>query len=233
MIVDHRETPSERFDRELRETFPAETSRLDRAAESFATASAALLRPDGSRRYSDAEHEERTAALLGQLDTVGAAVTSAASAAIAQAEAEIVKLDGADPWDTLSESERQRASTRQPFISEDARDGRPEQIAKQARAAIAAGDKPGVYLWARGVRRRVDAAHDQQRRAHPELSAVLHELEATFGDPTRKRQQQHAIERRIESAKLLTGRVRQARSAADGSQARAAADSAAYWRARF
>ena len=49
------ETPIERIEREMREQFPTETGRLDRAAETFATDIAKLMRPDGSRRYGDAE----------------------------------------------------------------------------------------------------------------------------------------------------------------------------------
>ena len=235
MTVEHvQETPIKRINRELVEHFPLETAKLDRAAETFEAASAALLRPDGSKRYSDAEHQEQMTALLDKLDSVGATVTSAASAAIERAQADLAKLDGQDGWDALSVEERQRAATRQPFIAEDARDGRPDQIVTQAQAALAANDKAAVYLWARGIRRRVDTAHDQGQRVAPELLTALRELEArVVGDPTERRQKQQAIERRIESAKLLTGRVRSARSQADGSDARALAGYREYIRSRF
>jgi len=85
------ETPMERIEREMREHFPSETGRLDRAVDAFEAAAAALIRPDGSRRYSDAEHQERTTALLEKLDGTLATVTEAAEAAIGKAEADLAK----------------------------------------------------------------------------------------------------------------------------------------------
>jgi hypothetical protein len=212
------ETPLERFDREMREQFPTETSRLDSAAEAFADASAALIRPDGTPKYGEAEHQERVDALLGRLDTTLATVTEAADAAVAKAEADITRLEGADGWEKLSEAERQTASVRQVFIREDAEGGRPDQIVKQARAALVANDKAACYLWARYLRKRVDGGDTGYQG---ELAGVLHDLEAVFGDLTKKREQRQTIERRIESAKYLKGKVHQARSVADGSRAAA------------
>jgi len=211
------ESPSERIERELRETFPSETLRLDCAGEAFEAGKAKLYDGQGRQVYGEELHAERMTDLLAQLDTVGAAVTSAAEASITAAETELARLEGADGWQALTAAEQQQAATRQPFIAEDSRDGRPDQLVTLARGALAANDSAALYLWARGIRRRVDATHDNGQRVDPELASVLRDLEErVMGDPAAVREKRQKIERKIESAKVLTGRVSDARRQADG-----------------
>lgn len=222
------ESPMERIEREMREHFPNETSRLDRAAEAFADGAAGLLRPDGSRRYSDAEHSERLAALLEKLDATLAAISETAAATIERSKADLTKLEGADPFDTLTAEQKQAASTRAVFVKEDCETLPPSELVKLARAALANGDKVRIYLYGRYLGRRIApvGADGMPALRTPggtglELVAVVRDLQAVFddGDRTDKRR---AIEKRISSAQVLEGRVRQVRAQADGSQAAAA-----------
>src|SRR4051812_2356925 len=207
------ETPMERINRELGENFPSEVARLDRAAEAFADGAAALLRPDGSRRYSDAEHLERTSALLGKLDTTLATITEAANTAIEKSKTALAKLEGADPFDTLTADQKQAAATRQPFVREDCETLPAAELVKLARAALATNDRVRIYLYGRYLSRRIAPVGADGMPAlrspggvDPELVAVVRDLNAVFddGDQAEKRR---AIEKRISSAQVLNGRV--------------------------
>src|SRR5215216_1295424 len=101
---------SERIENNLQEHFSAEAGRLERAAAAFEAGKAGLLRPDGSRKYGDAEHAEREAALLAEYDAVGAEVRATAEAAIEATRRGLATLDGASPLDRLSADEQQAAS---------------------------------------------------------------------------------------------------------------------------
>jgi hypothetical protein len=221
------ETAIERIEREMREQFPSETSRLDRAVEAFEEGKARLFDQQGRQIYSDEQHQERLASLLGKLDTSLATISEASEAAITKARTDLVKLEGADPYDKLSAEQQAKAATRQPFIREDVATLPPPEVARRARASIATGDKATAYLWHRYIGQRLSPADaDGMPRARSggndiELMTVLRELGALFGDEARA-EKRRAIEQRISSAQVLEGRVRQARSTADGSQAAAA-----------
>jgi hypothetical protein len=222
------ETAIERIEREMREHFPTETSRLDRAAESFEEGKARLFDQQGRQIYSDEQHQERMAALLDKLDTNLTTITEAATTAIEKAEADLEKLEGADPFDKLTADQKQAASTRAVFVKEDCETLPATELVKLARAALAGGDKVRIYLYGRYLSRRIapvgaDGMPNVRARAGStdlELLAVVRELNAVFddGDRTDKRRE---VERRISSAQVLQGRAQQARSSADGSQAAA------------
>jgi hypothetical protein len=221
------ETAIERIEREMREQFPSETSRLDRATEAFADGAAGLLRPDGSRRYSDDEHQERMAALLDKLDASLTTITDAATTAIEKARTDLAKLEGADPFDKLTADQKQAASTRAAFVKEDCETLPATELVKLARAALASGDKVRIYLYGRYLGRRIAPVGVDGMPAlrspggvDLELVAVVRDLAAVFDDGDRA-DKRREVEQRISSAKVLTGRVQRARSAADGSQARA------------
>ena len=148
------------------EVFPREAEAIEeaatRAAERVARERTRLLRSDGTRTYGDAEHAERDAGILeaaaAAFDADTARYLQQADRERERAEAELARLDGADGWERLTEAERQAAATRQPFVKEDVETLPPDEVARRARAALAAGDKAACYLWARYVRPRVEGA---------------------------------------------------------------------------
>ena len=189
-----------RIEHELREYFGPKVDRLDRAAERFKEQEAGLLRPDGTPKYAPAEHEERVKGLLAEYDSVGAAVTADAEAAIAEAEREIARIDGADPIDTLKPDELARAASLAVFVDQDVDRLLPEQLAKRARAVLAGTDRAQAFVWARAIERRLAA-----RRGG-----------GGTPDPTAK-DRRRTLEQRVESARVLRGRVSQRRREIDGS----------------
>ena len=207
-----------RIEHELREYFGPKVDRLDRAAERFKEQEAGLLRPDGTPKYAPAEHEERVKGLLAEYDSVGAAVTADAEAAIAEAEREIARIDGADPIDTLKPDELARAASLAVFVDQDVDRLLPEQLAKRARAVLAGTDRAQAFVWARAIERRLAARRGGGGTPDPatlELFEVRRELAARFEDPKAK-DKRRTLEQRVESARVLRGRVAQRRREVDG-----------------
>ncbi len=204
------------------EVFPREAEAIEdaaaRATERAQRERATLTRPDGSPVYGPAEQQEREAAIFEgaatEYDRATACYVEQAERERRKAEADLARLDGFDPWERLSEAERQAAATRREFIREDAERLLPADVERRARAALAANDKAAVYLWARYLRPRVGAG------AGRELGGVVRDLEAVFGDLSERHRQRLALERRIEATKSLRGRVEDGRGRADGTRER-------------
>ena len=219
------------------ELFPTATAAIEdaatRHAERVAAARAKLVRSDGSAVYAPQEHEEREAAILadaaGEFDAATARYGALADTERETAEAALAQLDGEDGWSRLTADEQAKASTRQPFLREDVEGGRPEQIVRQARAALAAGDKAAAYVLARYVRRRVEGGDTGRNGA---LAGALRDLEAVFGDPAERGEKRRELARKIEACKSLKGTVSMGRHRVDGSQARALEDQRRYLAAR-
>jgi hypothetical protein len=208
----HREYNA-RIAAEMEQFFGTESRALERAVATFQTGKQALLRPDGQPRYAEAEMREREAALLAAFDQEAGWVRAQADEAIPAAQAELAKLAGADPFDSLKPAEQERASLRREFIREDAELLRPDQLVTQARGALAANDRPLLYLMDRYVGMRID--RDGARR-DPALVAVHREMAERFKDP-KLGEKREKLERKIDMAKLLNGRIGIARRELDGS----------------
>jgi len=203
---------NERIANEMEAFFGTESRLLDRAVATFQQGKAALLRSDGEPRYAAAETAERQAALLADFDREGAWVKAQTDAAIPAAEAELAKLAGADPFDSLKTAEQERASLRREFVKEDAELLRPDQLVTQARAALAGNDCGQLYLLDRYVGMRLDRDGDRRDSA---LSAVHREIVERFKDP-KLAERRHTAERKLSMAKLLGGRIDLARRQLDG-----------------
>lgn len=213
----------------VNEFFGTEVSQIEahaeRAAERVAAERAKLTRPDSSPVYGPAEQAERDAAIL---EVAGAALDQATARYATQAEREIedterklAMLAGADPYDRLGDTEKQAAATRQPFVKEDCETLPASELARQARAAIASGDKPRAYLYGRYLGRRVDSEARAGRATSidPELSAVVRELGAVFDDGTAA-EKRRELGRRLEGAKSLRWKADTLRKSFDGTMER-------------
>jgi hypothetical protein len=191
----------EKIEAELKEYFPGEERRIENAAERFRAQAARLLRPDGSRLYSDQEHEQRAAALLAEYDETGAAVTEEIDRAVAEAQAELVKLEGSDPLDALTEAELARANARRAFVSEDAEALPAHQLAPRVRAVLAGDDKAELVLWARYLARRFEKTAGPERG---DLAPLVRDLGERLADP-KAREKRKRLERRIEIGQAVEG----------------------------
>jgi len=218
--VDTRTDPaSQRIDNELREHFGSEVTALDRVAERAAATIAAerkkLTRPDGSPVFMPQEHAERDTAILqaatAQYDAVAEGVAEEAGRARTEAERQLAALE-ADPFERLSEADQARANLRRAFIAEDCQTLRPDQLLSKAKAALAAQDRALSYLYGRYLARRLEA---EPGRASVELLAVARELAEAVADP-KARETAERLRRKVNSSKVLDGRIDLARRRIDG-----------------
>ena len=74
MTVSTTDPATERIERELREHFGYQVDLIDHAADLFERDKARLYRADGSTVYGEAEHAERPAALLADVDAMAEGV---------------------------------------------------------------------------------------------------------------------------------------------------------------
>jgi len=197
----------------------------ERAADRVQRERAKLVRPDGSRVYGDAEHAEREQAVYDQVgadfDGATGRYVERAERDAAEAQTTLALLDGFDPYDRLSDAERQAASTRAAFVKEDCETAPAAELVKQARAALASGDKARVYLLNRYLARRIESRRGQPgAAADVELLGVARDLAAAFDDGDRS-QKRRALEEKARAAGVLPLAVKRARSAFDGSDERA------------
>ncbi len=127
--------------------------RVEQAQRILAEGRKALLRPDGSRMYSDAEHVERDHALLATYNQTLAEASQAAQAAIHEADALLSRPD-ADPLSSLSASELERANALLLFTERDAELLSLQELAGRMELALE-GDKATRYVWWRAADRLV------------------------------------------------------------------------------
>jgi hypothetical protein len=97
------------------------------------------------------------------------------------------------------------------------------------RAALAGNDRAELALWGRYLSRRFPAAAGTERA---ELASLVRGLDEKLADPERRRKRQK-LERKIETGKLLKGRIGLWRAELDGSQEKARADTARLAHSRF
>lgn len=193
--------------------FPDEDRTIRRAAGSAQRDLAKLLRSDGSRIYSDQEHQERAAAILRTYDEVGKLVTEKVTAAVSQVEQELAVLEAEDGWGRLSEAEQAAATARREFIKEDVERLPVYELERAVRGAIASQNRPLVYLYSRyvGMRRETDNS--------PELIQLNADLQNAISDPTAN-DRRRKLERKARAAKFFTSRPESVKRSFDGSQDR-------------
>ncbi len=199
------------------EIFPTATAAIEdaatRHAERVAAERARLVRSDGSAVYSPAEHQERESQILADAGAAYDAETARhltmADDAREKAEAELVTLDG-DPFDRLTADEQAKAPARRTFVKEDVETLPADELVRLARAALVAKDRAGCYLFLRYLARRPRATGDAAG-----LATVVRDLGEVFGAGERG-EKRRGLERRVEAAKSLKGRVDMARRRVDG-----------------
>jgi hypothetical protein len=186
------------------------------AEERIKRETAALLRPDGTPRYTPEEHAERQAAIVeaatAEFDRLTARNVRQAEEAAAACTRELTMLGGSDPLDSLSDAERQQAASRREFVREDVECLPPTQLAARIRTVIEGGDKVASVLYARYLR-------DRDGATIPALRDATNELEAPLGidqQGDRRRELMESVRRH----EALVVAVESTRRRADGSNAR-------------
>jgi hypothetical protein len=154
-------TTAPTFDYEIH----GELTRVGQAHATFERERAALYRADGAPRYGEAEHAEQMVAITGRLDdTLGSAQDVATRIATEQ-RTQLAHLEQGDTLDALNTVEQMSASTRMPFIAEDAAQLSPAELVTRCQIALTGSDKATQYLLARYVGRRVAAATEAARES--------------------------------------------------------------------
>lgn len=211
-----------------------DTNDIDRAADRFRAEEGRLLRPDGTRRYSDEEHAERVAALLADFDTTARAAHDHAETTIAEAERTLHTLAHGDPLDRLTADELARANAKALFVREDCESLPLPELAERCRVALAGGDRAAQLLHGRYATRRAramqEAAREGGRRlpdsdlaALRDLDTVLREMDAALADPKAKARRERA-EASVKEARALTFHTARVRGEVDGTTAKAMAE---------
>ena len=133
------------------------TDEVTAALDKFERGRAALYRPDGTPKYSDAEHSELMIGLTERLHSVAERHHDAAEAEIATVQ----RLEEArhdDPVAHLSASELATANARSLFTREDCEKLPLRALATRLRGIAAAGaDKATAFVWSRYAGMRIDS----------------------------------------------------------------------------
>lgn len=183
--------------------------RIEQAAKAREEAEASLLRPDGSRRYSDEEHEERTRTIRREHAERFGAIEAEIAGRVERAEERLFGLEHADPSGALSTEELERANARSAFVADECRGLPLGALAKRMAAVLASGDRPTMFLYAHhaGLRVGEPRAYDPHNPAardedgSPAIREAVADLRAAL-DPEREREAGKAKEALAEARKL-------------------------------
>ena len=133
--------------------------RIDRAVEKVRTGKQNLYTEEGQMLYSNEEHARREEALLEEFDREVNSVVSGVDRTIEQADRTLT-LEHRDLSDSLTVSELERANAKKPYVEEDVRDLPLDDLVRRVEAARTAGDKPTMFLYARALPKRTQAAYE-------------------------------------------------------------------------
>ena len=129
-------------------------SRAEKAVADYEAGMEKLHRPDGTRRYSDAEHKERESALRSARNSELDAVESIAQREIDEAQQIIDTLENGDPTTLLDTSELQAAGAKKAFVEDDVDALAEKELEARLRAVLASEDKASIFCYLQAARRR-------------------------------------------------------------------------------
>jgi Spy/CpxP family protein refolding chaperone len=209
------------------------TNRIDQAVKEFENRQQReLFRPDGSKRYSDKEHNEILAGLIQPvLDACDTAIQQA-DERVKSEQTRLELLDNANPLDTLTADELVRANVLARFVAEDAQTLPLPKLASRLKAAIAKNDKVSMVLYHRYAvqrdeqiseawRTNPDAPIAREEMVHRrEFSATLQAMGGKLADPKLEEKRKDATETIAAVQKVRMDAIRQ-RNAVDGTEERA------------
>ena len=177
-------------------------AKAKRAVEAFEEGRSRLLRPDGSRLFSDGEHEERMRALKRERNAVLSEVEEEARSIIEGAGVEVANLENRDPADLLTPGELVLANRRRAFALDAAETLGTEALVARLESVLAGGEKGSIFAhWVAGQRRLAKASLGSPQGAREgALDGVLEKmLEALDGGRTAA--QTEEVRRRVEAAR--------------------------------
>lgn len=152
-----------------------ERAKIDQAAEYFEEQRASLFRPDGSKAFSDPEHDERESALRRELNTSLDRLAPDIEQRITAHEQEVLKLEHADPSGSLSSEELESANARRAFVADEVNGLGVDALGKRMRAVAASGDRPAMFLYAHHARAKMKTFDSEAESLR--LKELVSELE--------------------------------------------------------
>ncbi len=176
-----------------------EKARIDQAAAAFEERKADLLRPDGSRLFSDEAHDEREAALKQEfketLDRLGPDIEKRIEAAAREAH----KLEHADPSGSLTQEELALANARSAFVADEVFRLPVGALGERMRAVAASGDRAATFLYTHHARAKMGTLTSEAEGL--QLKALTGELEQALDPEGTKRREKAA--KALEAAREL------------------------------
>lgn len=162
----------------------------------------ALYRPDGSKRYSDEEHNERQRAISEMFREALTTIEEDVEREAATAETELATLEHGDPTTFLNTEELERAGAKRVFVNEDVEGLPAREIAGRLRAVLGGGDKASIFCYLQATERRV-----RETNTPPDgVSEVLTEMRSELMGDSRRREIE-GTRLRMEEAREVKGLV--------------------------
>jgi len=205
---------------------------LNTALDAFERGRAALYRPDGAPKYSEATQGEMLASLTATLHGVAERVDAAVEAEKA-AVRRLEEAVHADPVSTLTPADLATANARSQFVREDAMGLPLPALLARLRGVLASGvngpDRPTAFVWARYAGQRVasvaELAHAGGGRLDGTTRDQLEAIEAEVAKLTAIIAPASGItkaeaERRMRRARAVLGETHSRVGEADGTNER-------------
>lgn len=171
--------------------------RTEAARQRYETERAKLFRADGSKFYSDAEHDERVAALRNERNAALREIERETDEELASARADLTALENGAPTALLTTAELERANARRALVLDDVAGLRNDELVNRLEAVLHGGDRDSMFVYLQAGRRRVHELRGKLGakpgegtgvEVPPELSRVLDDLAEKLVPESRKRE---------------------------------------------
>jgi hypothetical protein len=188
----------------------AEQYQIDQATSRRDAARSQLYRGDGSPVFGEREHKERERAIEREYEAALDKIDAEVAAKAAEAQEALLVAETPDASTTLSTGEIERAAALRQFLAEETRGMSNTALAHRSRAAIAAGDRPTMFLLHHLATQRSNENPDSDLGF--ELRDVAHQLRTSL-DPEAEARLEVA-KQAVQEAEDLHFKVQMARAGA-------------------
>jgi hypothetical protein len=202
---------------------------LGMAQRAFDDGYATLYLASGQQKYGEEEHTRRLGELRASLTSVIGNTHTVADEVEKKSQTVIDHLAYGDPFDALDPIDKSAAASAKTFVQEDAARIAPAELLTRLRHVLDSGDKASMYLWARYVGQRIQAAAspDAATSEHAnlpaagrqELAQLVDDLQAKVRGPEALTKRERAAAK-IARARELRRTARTAYDDAHGTQRR-------------
>src|SRR5918994_911989 len=129
--------------------------KIDRAVEAAESEKAKLHKRDGSRIYSDTEHDGCLQQIDDEFNRVVAEVAEELDTIAEEKEAELNQYRYGDPTDALVGPQLENANAKRIFVKEDCETLAMPDLGRRLRGVLEGGNKESVWLHARYAKMRL------------------------------------------------------------------------------